>query len=109
MNHHVLESHLKRTTIMSNVISIVVGLVVAMSVGYGFYYNTKSTLNAHTEDINDIKEQVTTVETQMNDINVFKGVSQVEISALERKVENVESKITKMDDKLDKILIKISQ
>lgn len=109
MNDKALENHLKKTTIVSNVISIIVGLIVAMGVGYGFYYNTKSTLNSHSKEIHHIKDKVNTVQAQMNDINVFKGVSKVEIQALESKVINVESKITKMDDKLDQILLKLGQ
>jgi peptidoglycan hydrolase CwlO-like protein len=105
MDQAVLEKHLRKTTITSNVLSIVVGLIVAMSVGFGFYYNTKSTLSQHGEDINQIKDDVNQVQTDLNEINVFKGVSSEEIDDLEEKVEKIEVKMEKMDDKLDKILL----
>jgi uncharacterized protein YwgA len=91
------EKHLKKTAIVSNSISIVVALIVALSVGYGFYYNTNSTLDEHTTDIKEVKENVKEVNEQLNEINVYKGVSTTELKSLEEKVE-------KMDVKLDRLL-----
>ena len=99
-----LEKHLRKTTITANVISILVALFVAMGVGYGFYYNTKSTLQTHTTDIKEIKQDVNEVHSQFHDLNIFKGVSTVEVETLEGKVDQLETKMEKMDDKLDRIL-----
>jgi len=109
INQETFEAHLKRTTIISNVLSIVVALLVAMSVGYGFYYNTKNTLDEHSEDITEIKDDVNSITLHINEIDVFKGVSSTEIKAIEEKVDKNLKEIEKMDDKLDKILIQTKQ
>lgn len=100
-----LEEHLKRWSLLANVISVVSALFVAMGVGYGFYYSTKSTLKQNTEDISHVKETMETLEIHLNDIDVFKGVSTVEVKALESKVDKNLKEIEKMDEKLDKILM----
>jgi uncharacterized protein HemX len=100
-----LEKHLRKTTITANVISILVALFVAMSVGYGFYYNTKSTLETHSTDIKEIKDDVKEVKNSQHGIDLFQGVSTVEIKALEKKVDKQQTKMEKMDDKLDRILL----
>jgi cell division protein FtsB len=101
----ILEKHLRKTTITANVISIIVGLVIALGVGYGFYYNTKSTLGQHTTDITKIKKDVVEINDHINDIDVFKGVSQSELNSLSDDVKKVEKHVEKMNDKLDQILI----
>lgn len=103
-----LEKHLKKTAIVANVISAGVAVFAALAVGYGFYYDTNSTLDKHTEQIKNISETVHIVKEDLNEIDVFKGVSKVEINTLENKVEEVETKIEKMDDKLDRILYQTS-
>ena len=83
---------------MSNSISLFIALLTALSVGYGFYYNTKSTLESHTEKIENVERNVHGIDEKINQIEVYKGVSQSEINELK-------SKVDKMDEKLDKILI----
>ena len=100
-----LEKHLKKTAIISNSISIAVALIVAMSVGYGFYYKTNSTLDTHTMEIKEVKEKVDAVNNHLNEINVFKGTSTSELKSLEDKVEKNFHQIEKMNEKLDRILL----
>jgi hypothetical protein len=105
MNHETLERHIKKTTIVSNVLSIISALFVAMGVGYGFYYNTKSTLLQHTTELVELNTTVRDVESRMNDIDVFQGVSNEKFEVLESKVNRVDQTVTKMDDKLDQLLL----
>lgn len=105
MDQVVLERHLRKTTITSNVISIVVGVLVALGVGYGFYYNTTSTLENHGEDLKELQENQNTLENDINEIKVYKGVSSEEIDGLDEKVDVLYKKVDKMDDKLDRILL----
>ena len=97
-----LEKHLKKTSLMSNSISLFIALVTALSVGYGFYYNTRSTLQVHTEKIENVEKDVHGIDEKINQIEVYKGVSQSEINELK-------SKVDKMDEKLDRILIQTSK
>lgn len=97
-----LEKHLKKSSLMSNSISLFIALLTALSVGYGFYYNTKSTLQSHTEKIEDVEKNVNGIDEKINQIEVYKGVSQSEINELK-------SKVDKMDEKLDRILIQTSK
>lgn len=95
--HLTLERHLKKTSLISNTISLVIAMITALSVGYGFYYNTKSTLNQHGNDIKEVKQEVRDVNQKINDTDVFKGIS-------EERFKEMDEKITKMDEKLDKLL-----
>lgn len=100
--HTILEKHIKRTTLWSNSISLLIALFTALTVGYGFYYSTKSTLEQHTKDIKEVKENVKVIDQKMNEVDVYKGVSQTEIKELK-------SKVDKMDEKLDKILVEVGK
>lgn len=96
-DQEILEKHLKKSSLISNTVSLVIALVTALSVGYGFYYNTKATLLKHGEEIQEVKKDVRDVNQKINDTDVFKGVS-------EEKFKEMDEKITKMDEKLDKLL-----
>jgi hypothetical protein len=100
-----VEKHIKKSTILANIVSITGALIVAMSVGYGFYYKTNSTLADHTKDIIEIKKDVNTFKTVKSEIDVFKGVSKIEVKSLEEKVDKNIEYIEKMNDKLDQILL----
>jgi len=96
-DHQALEKHLKKSSLVSNSVSLVIALITALSVGYGFYYNTKSTLAQHGQEIQDVKQEVRSVNKKINDTDVFKGIS-------EERFKEMDEKITKMDEKLDKLL-----
>jgi uncharacterized protein HemX len=96
-DQQILEKHLKKSSLISNTVSLVIALITALSVGYGFYYNTKSTLAKHGEEIQEVKKDVRDVNQKINDTDVFKGVS-------EERFKEMDEKITKMDEKLDKLL-----
>lgn len=100
-----LEKHIKKATIVTNLISGIVAVIVALSVGFSFYYNTKSTLNQHTEDIQEVKKDVREIKSDIQEVDVFKGVSEVEVKTLSDKINTIESNVSKMDEKLDQILI----
>ena len=103
--HLTLEKHLKKSTIITNFISAIVAVACALSVGYGFYYRTSSTLSSHTQDIKEVKQDVTTIKKDLQDVDVYKGISAVEIKNLDEKIVKLEHDVSKMDEKLDKILI----
>jgi peptidoglycan hydrolase CwlO-like protein len=79
--------------------------VASLSVGYGFYYNTKSTLQQHTSDIQEVKEDVTEIKNDIQEVDVFKGVSEYEVKSLEEKITKLEQDVSNMDEKLDQILM----
>lgn len=93
-----LEKHLKKSSLISNVVSITIATITAIGIGTGFYYSTKATLQRHEVDLKEIKKDVNDTKLQVNEIQVFRGVSSKEIEQLEKKVD-------KMDEKLDKILL----
>lgn len=104
--HAELEKVLKKAQVWNNILSVIFALSAALGVGYGFYYNTKNTLSTHTEQIQNLQNDVTEVKNNINESAVFQGVSATQIKALEDKVNSIDSKMDKMDDKLDQILIK---
>jgi uncharacterized protein HemX len=103
--HITLEKHLKKATVMTNFISGLVAVACALSVGYGFYYKTQSTLNEHTQDIKEVKSDVSTIKDDIQEVDVFKGVNKIEVKTLEDKIQKLESDMSRMDEKLDQILI----
>ena len=103
--HVTLEKHLKKATVMTNFISGLVAVACALSVGYGFYYKTQSTLNEHTQDIKEVKSDVSTIKDDIQEVDVFKGVNKIEVKTLEDKIQELESDMSRMDEKLDQILI----
>jgi len=105
-----VEKHLKKITIRASW-SILSAIVIALSSVAGFYFTTSATLHEHTTDINEVKETVQDVQVHLNEMDVFKGVSLVEMKAMEngleaveKQVEKVDKKVDKLDDKLDRIL-----
>jgi peptidoglycan hydrolase CwlO-like protein len=103
--HITLEKHLKKATAMTNFVSGIVAVAVALSVGYGFYYKTQATLNEHTKDIKEVKSDVSTIKDDIQEVDIYKGVSKVEIQVLDKRIQKLEQDMSKMDEKLDLILI----
>jgi peptidoglycan hydrolase CwlO-like protein len=102
VEHQTLERHLKKSSLVSNTISLAIALVTAMSVGYGFYFKTNANLDAHTNDIEEVKTEVKQINTKINKNDVFIGVSS-------EKFKEIEQKVDKMDEKLDRILIQTNR
>jgi uncharacterized protein HemX len=103
--HITLEKHLKKATLITNFISGFVAVICALSVGYGFYYKTSTTLQEHTKNINEVKTDVNVIKKDIQEVDVFKGVNKVEVKTLEEKIIKLETNVSKMDDKLDQILL----
>jgi septal ring factor EnvC (AmiA/AmiB activator) len=101
----ILEKHLKKTTIITNVFSMLVAGLTTLAVVNAFYYDTKNTLKLHTEEIIEVKKDVKDIKTHITDAQVFQGVSDVEVKSLKEKVNNIDVKLDKTNDKLDKILM----
>jgi hypothetical protein len=100
----VTHEEFNKIRLYSNTVSLVVAMVTALGVGFGFYYNTKTTLESNTIEIKDIKDEVKGIKFQIQDIEVYKGVSSTELENLDEKVNNIQSELTTMDLKLDKII-----
>ena len=101
-----LEQHLKRTTKVSSAIAGLIATLGSLAVVYGFYYNTRGTLNEHTESIIQVQTEVNEIKVKISEAAVFEGVTKAQYKALEDKVNSIDSKMDKMGDKLDQILLK---
>ena len=98
VREEVLERSIKKTQFASNFVSLMIALVAALGVGYGFYFNTNSRLENHDESIERLNDKVNETAIQLNEIQVFRGVSSTEM-------KNLESKVDKIDEKLDKLIL----
>ena len=78
--------------------TIAITLVTAMAVTFGFYYKTNSNIAVHDKAIIEIRKDVEDTKDKVSQIEVFKGVSSSEMKNLEKKVD-------KIDEKLDKLLL----
>jgi uncharacterized protein HemX len=92
-----LERSIKRTTLTSNLVSIFVAIISALGVGFGFYFTTQSRLDSHNEKIENIESDLENTHKQINEIQIYKGVSSSEMKNLDKKVD-------KIDEKLDQLL-----
>jgi len=92
---------LKRSSLVSTVMSLIVAILSTLAIGFGFYYNTQSTLISHEKDLKQIRIDVEATKTKVGDIEIFRGVSGAEM-------RNLEEKVDKLDRKLDRILDKIN-
>ena len=93
-----LERSIRKTTLATNLMSIAVTLVTGMTVTFGFYYKTNASIQTHDKQIVEIKKDVKETIDKLSQIEVFKGVSSSEMLNLEKKVD-------KIDEKLDKLLL----
>lgn len=93
-----LERSIRKTTLATNLMSIAVTLVTGMAVTFGFYYKTNGSIQTHDKQIVEIKKDVKETIDKVSQIEVFKGVSSSEMLNLEKKVD-------KIDEKLDKLLL----
>jgi uncharacterized protein HemX len=100
-----LEKHIKKATYYANFISAFIATIVALGVGYGFYYNTRSSLERNSQDIKEVQSDILTIQTDVQEVDVFKGISEFEVKALNEKINKIENDVSKMDEKLDKILM----
>ena len=105
ITHADLEKHLKKTTIFTNVVGLVIAFFTAIFVVNGFYINTNKTLDSHTVELTEIKKEATAVKETLNNSKVTQGISGAEISAMKETITQLQTQQDKMNDKLDKILI----
>lgn len=104
--HTLLQRSIKRTTVISNAVSVGVSVLTAVFLIYGFYYKTNTTLDNHTEQIKEVKVDVVNIKEKINEAQISEGVSKAEMRALQDKVNGIDGKVDKMDEKLDRILLK---
>ena len=103
--HKLLEKHVKKTTIIANLISLVVGVGCFLFIIYGFYYETSDSISTNTEDIKNMENRFNVLEEKYNDTEVFQGVSKTEILQLQKDVNTMQQSLDKQNDKLDRILM----
>ena len=101
-----IESTTKKINLTQQIVSISITIVTTMIVVYGFFYNMFKTIEYHTNQIKDLQTQIEEMHKTSEETAVFKGVSDVNIKNLEEKVNMIETKVDRMDEKLDKILIR---
>jgi hypothetical protein len=99
-----LEKHLKKTTITSNILSIIIALVTGLGVGYGFYFDTTSTLDSHTIQIEEVKLEVKSLRNDITTSAIYQSSSSEQIKALQSNLTDVKASQIRIEDKIDKII-----
>lgn len=105
MEASILERHIKKTTIISNIVGVLVALGATLSVGYAFFYQTRFTQNEHSASIREIKNDVSAIKQELNSSNLTGNVSVVEINNLKKDVNRIEANQNRIEEKIDKMLI----
>ena len=93
-----IERSIRKTTLVTNIMSIAVTMASGMAVTFGFYYKTNANIQTHDKQIIEIRKDVKETIDKLSQIEVFTGVSSSEMLNLEKKVD-------KIDEKLDKLLL----
>ena len=102
----ILERFLKKTTITNSIVSIVLALVTAIAVVLGFYYNTTSTINAHTIEIKEIKIEVKSLNDVLNQFSVLQNGEKEQIKALQDQIVDVKKSQERIENKIDKLILR---
>tara|TARA_R110002153_G_scaffold54854_1_gene152511 strand:+ start:1261 stop:1587 length:327 start_codon:yes stop_codon:yes gene_type:complete len=95
-----IERMMKKSSLISTILSIIVALLSTCGIGFGFYYQTKASLEQHDRELIELKQDVEATRMKVDELSIYRGVSSAEM-------ENLENKVDKIDVKLDKILNKI--
>ena len=104
--HIQLESHIKKTTIASTIVTVVIALITALSVGFGFYYRTNSTLDDHTVQIQEVKVEVKEIKEAVNSSAIYQGASSEQIKNLEKEMTEVKNSQIRIEEKIDKLIMR---
>jgi len=108
-NAELITSLLRRPKLTSWLMSVFVAMLSSVIVVNTFYYKTTITLDDHGASIKEIKQDLNAVQGNMQDVMIYQSSNTVEIKFLKERVQEMETKIDKMNDKLDKILIQTRQ
>lgn len=104
MDNVVLEKHLKKFQIVANAWSLAIGVITALGICYGFYYQTTDKLDIHTTEIKQVKDDIKVLTTAVNNTAVFQGVSKEQIKSLENQIADVKSSQVRIEDKIGKVV-----
>jgi uncharacterized protein HemX len=74
----------------SNLISIIVAIISASGVGYGFYYNTNSRLNYAEQEINEIQTDVNNIKTILSETQTYQSVNTAELKHINEDLDKIE-------------------
>ncbi len=101
-----LERHLKKFQLTANILSLAIGLITATGIGYAFYYKTTNTLDTHTLQIEEVKADVQDLTVSVNNSAIFQGASKEQIKSLENQVADVKKTQDRIEDKIDKLIMR---
>jgi uncharacterized protein HemX len=108
MEEQVLEKHLKKTVIVSNLLSVSVAIIAAISCGYGFYYTTNGTLENHSTEIKEVRQDIGAIKNEISNTAVFKGASVEKLHGIEDRISKMEQTQVRMEEKQDRVLEMLS-
>ena len=99
----ILEKHLKKWSLKANFVAVMVAVLTAASIGYGFYYKTNSKLDQNKSDIGEIKEDVDQINDKITNSTVIQNVSEDEMNNFDDRVANVEAGQIRAEKTLDRV------
>ncbi len=99
-----IETQNKKTDFAGNMISLLIALITALSVGFGFYYNTNSHLTTHDTDIKKNSDDIIVINQKVNNSERFQATTQAEINSIQDKITRIEKTQDRIEDKLDRVL-----
>ncbi len=92
-----IDRTIKRASFINGVLSLIITIITALSVCYGFYYETKSKQEQHSISIREVKADVNEIKQIQNSAAVFQGVTQSELKTMKEWM-------IRMEDKMDVLI-----
>lgn len=100
----ILDKQIKRTGLVSNLISISITVITAIAVCIVFYVQTNSTLDAHERQINSVTGEIKRIDEKVQNIQVFQGVSEEQIITVQEQITEIKQHQLRIEQKLDIII-----
>lgn len=104
-----LQQTIQKTTLINNIVTATVAVVVTVGSIYAIYYNTINQVSKNTDSIIELKQDVSELKIDVSSTAVFKGMSEIEQKNLKEKVLSIESKQDKIIETLNEIKINTSR
>ena len=82
--------------IMNSVLSIIIALITAGGVGFGFYYNTNNRLDTHDLQLKGMQDNISTIQDAIHENNVRFAIQITNLEHITESVDKIENNQTEI-------------
>lgn len=100
---------MEKFTFFSTFLSIIAAVLTALGVVYGFYYETNSVIEQHTQQLKEESKKINILNEKFQKQELYQAAEKEKINAIFEKVNTFETHQTRMEDKLDKLIFELKK